>query len=171
MVSNFQQDLKFSHAQSEQPFWREVYKQAFPDMINMTDVRKDGWAQRAGIDRIITTASGSIYRIDEKTRRHAYNDFLLEFISNDVKQTPGWICKDLDCQFIAYAILPQKHCYLWPVVPLQRAWKQNGENWIKQYGYRYAQNQGYRTINCPVPMVELMRKISVAMFFRWDNCA
>jgi hypothetical protein len=138
-------------------------------MVNMTDVRKDGWAQRAGIDRIITTASGSVYRIDEKTRRQVYNDFLLEFVSNDVKQTPGWICKELNCEFIAYAILPQKHCYLWPVVPLQRAWQQHGASWIEKYGRRHARNQGYKTINCPVPIPELMKRICEAMFFRWQS--
>lgn len=166
-TANFQEDLAFSHAQADQPFWRDVYVQAFPDMAAMTDVRKDGWAQRGGIDRIITTSTGTVWKIDEKVRRKDYGDILLEYTSNSRTNAPGWVVKELACDFIAYAIVSTCTCYLLPVAPLQRAWRTHHMRWISEYGQVAAVNASYQTISCPVPIPELMHKISQAMFFRW----
>ena len=169
MIADFNKDLDYSHKQSDQPFWRVIYQQAFPDMVSMVDVRTDGWAQRGGIDRIIITMSGRVWKIDEKARRNVYNDILLEFISNDKTQAPGWVAKDLACDFIAYAQVPAKRCYLLPVVPLQRAWHKHGESWRQKYGQIAAENVNYKTWNCPVPITELMHKIAQAMYFTWNT--
>lgn len=166
-VANFAADLAFSHAQSDQPFWAEVYREAFPDMESMVNVRKDGWAQRGGIDRIITCASGRVWRIDEKVRREKWDDILLEVKSDIERDTPGWIVKDLACDFIAYAFLPTQECFLLPVQPLQRAWRQYGELWIREYETKEAPNNGWRTLNCPVPISFLMEAIAEAMLIRW----
>jgi hypothetical protein len=168
-VADFQADLKFSHDQADAPFWGEVYREAFPDMDSMTNVRKDGWAQRGGIDRIITTTSGRTWKIDEKVRREKWNDILLEMKSDIDRDTPGWVVKDLVCDFIAYAFLPTQECYLLPIHPLQRAWRLHGALWVKQYGTKKAPNKGWWTLSCPVPIPILMRKISEAMFIRWKS--
>jgi hypothetical protein len=127
-MHDFNQDLAYSRSQSDAPYWKQVYQKAFPDMTSMVDVRKDGWAQRGGIDRIIITTCGRIWKIDEKVRRRAYDDILLEFISNDITGSLGWIEKDLACDFIAYALVPTQQCYLFPVRPLQRAWQIQGKS-------------------------------------------
>lgn len=168
-AADFAADLAFSHAQADQPFWEQIYRLAFPDMASMTNVRKDGWAQRGGIDRVITTASGRVWKIDEKVRRQKWNDILLELQSDIARNLPGWVIKDLACDFIAYAFLPTRECFLLPVAPLQRAWREHGAVWRKRYGTREAPNNGWRTLNCPVPIPVLMEKIAEAMLFRWDS--
>lgn len=167
MIHDFQERLQYSHDQSEAPFWKEIYIRAFPGMKEMIDVRKDGWAQRGGIDRVIVTDTGRTWTIDEKVRSKDYGDILLEFISNDSTKSPGWVVKDLACDFIAYAVVPKKQCFLLPVLPLQRAWAQHNAVWLQKYGIKSAQNGFYNTLNCPVPYPELMRKISEAMFFKY----
>jgi hypothetical protein len=167
IYNDFRRDLAFSHDQADAPFWAEVYREAFPDMESMTNVRKDGWAQRGGIDRAVTTAAGRTWYIDEKVRREKWNDILLEIKSDIDRDAPGWIVKDLACDFIAYAFLPTQECFLLPVQPLQRAWRQYGELWVREYGTKKAPNNGWSTLNCPVPIPVLMRKISEAMFIRW----
>lgn len=167
--ANFVADLAFSHAQADQPFWGEVYREAFPDMVSMVNVRKDGWAQRGGIDRKIVTSSGRDWNIDEKVRREKWNDILLETKSDIARDAPGWIVKDLACDFIAYAFLPTQECYLLPIVPLQRAWRKHGALWLAEYGTKTAQNERWQTLNCPVPIPVLMRKVSEAMFIRWKS--
>lgn len=164
-MNDFDDDLEFSH--SQEAFWEGVYRIAFPDMESMTDVCKDGWAQRGGIDRLITTASGRVWKVDEKVRRETWPDILLETKSDVARNAPGWIVKDLACDFIAYAFLPSRECYLLPVQPLQRAWRQHGHIWLGEYGTREAKNNGWKTENCPVPIKEIMRKISEAMWMRW----
>jgi len=71
--------------------------------------------------------------------------------------------KPLACDFIAYAYAPSGVCYLLPVVPLQRAWRQHGRQWIKEYGQRRAQNPGYVSVGVPVPRAVLMWAIVDAM--------
>ena len=65
--------------------------------------------------------------------------------------------------FIAYAFAPSGICYLLPVAPLQRAWRQHGKEWIRRYGTRRAQNVGYVSVSVPVPKDVLMRAIAMAM--------
>jgi hypothetical protein len=167
--ANFADDLAWSQAQSDQSFWGDVYRQSWPDMASMTIIRKDGWAQRGGIDRSVTLHSGRTYTIDEKARRKKWPDILLELQSDIERKTPGWIVKDLACDFIAYAFVPTRECYLLPVAALQRAWRKHGEIWLREYKTRTAENEGWQTLNCPVPIPILMRKISEAMYFRWQE--
>lgn len=169
MVAEFNADLQFSQDQATQPWWREVYGQAFPDMTGMHDVRNDCEAQIAGVDRIVVTSAGRIWKIDEKVRRKDYGDILLEYISNDRKRSPGWVVKDLACDYIAYAIVPSRACYLLPVPALQRAWLKHGNEWLRKYGSKISANDFYNTLNCPVPVPVLMHKIAQAMFFRWSD--
>ena len=59
-------------------WWTDVYRGAFPDLLSMTNVRKDGWAQRGGIDRVLTLSSGKTITVDEKVREKVWPDILLE---------------------------------------------------------------------------------------------
>lgn len=162
---DFEQCLSQSHAASDLPFWEETYRKAFPNMEAMVDHRKDGEHQRAGIDRSIILDNAVQILVDEKVRGRnrktglVYEDIALEFISNDRFNTPGWVCKPLRCDYIAYAIAPVGRCYLLPVLQLQGAWRQCGNEWKERYGVRPVVNFGYRTLFTPVPVAVLYKAI------------
>jgi hypothetical protein len=77
-VHNFSDSLEKSKAQEDAAWWPVVYKKAFPGYVAAVSVRNDGWAQRGGIDRVITLKSGKTVTVDEKVRYESYNDILLE---------------------------------------------------------------------------------------------
>jgi hypothetical protein len=152
-----------SEQYAEADWWLPVYRRAFPRLQSAVSVRDDGWAQRGGVDRVLTLSCGRTYTVDEKVRTEDWPDVLLEQWSDEARRIPGWVQKPLACDFIAYAYAPSGVCYLLPVVPLQRAWRQHGREWIERYGTRRALNPGYVTASVPVPRAELMRAIADAM--------
>lgn len=158
-MHDFNQCLEFSHSASDLPIWREIYEKAFPSMIGMHDHRGDGEHQRAGIDRQIILGNSKQILIDEKVRRKDYGDILLEYLSVEEKNTPGWVCKPIRADYIAYAILPTGMCYLLPVQQLQSAWVKCGSEWISIFKPRRARNNGYTTVNVGVPANLLFRAI------------
>ena len=133
VVHDFDKSLALSHAAEDLPFWKEVYSKAFPTMIAMHNHRQDGDHQRQGIDRSIILENSKQILIDEKVRFKAYNDILLEYWSNEKRQVPGWVCKPLLADYIAYAIAPLGKCYLLPVLQLQEAWRRHGKQWIEDF--------------------------------------
>jgi hypothetical protein len=159
----FEESLALSEAFSEAPWWFDLYRKAFPTIVSAVGVRDDGWAQRGGIDRVITLKCGRVFTVDEKVRTNDWPDILLERWSDQERRKPGWVQKPLACDFIAYAFAPSRRCYLLPVAPLQRAWRMNGRQWIERYGERHALNPGYRSSNVPVPITALMHAITAAM--------
>jgi len=158
----FAESLAVSHAASDHPMWLCIYRQFFPDMVACVDHREDGEHQRAGIDRSIVLGNSKQILVDEKVRAKDYGDILLEYVSVDRTNAPGWVCKPLRADFIAYAILPRGKAYLLPVPALQKAWRERGDHWRQAYGTRAAQNNGYRTLNVPVPFAQLFRAITAA---------
>ena len=167
--NNFAECLEESHKAEDLPFWEQVYKRAFPTMIAMLNHRKDGDHQRAGIDRSIILENSKQLLIDEKIRgrnkitRKVYNDIALEYLSDKDKNTPGWVCRPLLADYIAYAIAPLGKCYLLPVQQLQLTWQNNNELWRKQFPVITAKNKynGYywETISCCVPVNVLFKAI------------
>jgi len=115
-----------------------------------------------GIDRIIMLANGQSISIDEKKRGKVYGDILLEYISVDTTGAPGWIEKDLVIDYLAYAFIPSKRCYLFPWLLLRRAWRQFGEGWKEKYCKIIAQNNGYQTISVAVPIEILQAAVASA---------
>jgi len=65
---DFYASLALSESFANAPWWMDIYRKAFPTLISAVSVRSDGWAQRGGIDRVITLACGRTYTIDEKVR-------------------------------------------------------------------------------------------------------
>ncbi len=141
-----------------------IYRRAFPSLRSAVAVRSDGWAQRGGIDRLLTLACGRTYTVDEKIRTEDWPDVLLERWSDEAARSPGWVQKPLAADFIAYAHAPAATCVLLPVPALQRAWRQHGRQWIGLYGQRRARNAGYTSVSVPVPRGVLMQAIVEAMF-------
>ena len=169
-VHNFATSLRCSETQVNAAFWEAVYRKAFPTMAAMVPIRQDGWAQRGGIDRIIVLASGKEIKIDEKVRQRDFNDVLLEYWSNTERRIPGWIAKDLACDFVAYAYLETQRCFFLPFPLLRRTWKQHGREWVsraekEEEGYKkvVAQNRGYTTTSVAVSWDILYQAICDAM--------
>jgi hypothetical protein len=111
-VHDFRERLAFSQQAGHEDFWQAVYKKAFPDMIFAQLCSEKCPGQYLGIDRVIHLRTGKTLLIDEKKREEDYPDILLEYISVDKLQTPGWMECDLLIDFLAYAFMPTKRCYL-----------------------------------------------------------
>lgn len=163
MLHNFEESLALSNSYADAEFWTDVYREAFPTLRSCVCVRQDGWAQRAGIDRVLTLECGRTIPVDEKAREKVWPDILLEDWSDFERKKPGWVQKPLLCEFINYAFVPSKTAYLLPTQTLQRAWRLNGSAWTETYGHRAAKNNGYTTTSVPVPIDVLMRALSGAM--------
>jgi len=159
-MNDFIDDLAYSHACEDAACWAQIYRMAFPTMMAMHSHKADGDHQRNGIDRSVILDNGKQILIDEKARRrHDTGDIMLEYVSNNVRGTPGWVEKRLMCDYIAYAFIPSGTAYLFPVVQLQAAWSKNKESWLASFGTRAAKNNGYETFNCPVTTNLLFKEI------------
>lgn len=176
MLHDFQESLARSHEAEDAPWWKDVYSRAFPGFLSMVSVRADGWWQRGGIDRVITLRSSKTIYIDEKVRAKDWGDIALERWSDREKKTPGWIQKDLACDFIAYAFVPSQRCYLFPFLTLRKAWLLEGRRWCelaeeKSGGFSVvlAPNRGYVTESIAVPTDILLATIRQAMVVSWGE--
>jgi hypothetical protein len=166
-VHSFARSLERSAKESDNPIWETVYRKAFPSLASVVCVREDGWAQRGGIDRLLVLASGKTLSVDEKVRERDYGDVLLEYWSNYERRVPGWIAKDLACDFIAYAVLPTKKCYLLPFQTLRQAWRNNRNEWVNDFREVKADNGTYTTVSVAVPVGVLFDSLRDAMTVRW----
>lgn len=171
MIHDFAESLAASHAASDLPIWEQIYRRAFPTFCAMVDHRDDGEHQRAGIDRSVILANSKQLLIDEKVRNKDYGDILLEYVSNDRFNSPGWVCKPLRADYIAYAIVPAGRCYLLPVIQLQIAWAKYGEFWKQEFRHVPAQNNGYTTHSVAVPPERLFSAIGGALRVSFDKVA
>ena len=162
-VHDFADSLAASHRASDLPIWEEIYRKSFPDFLAMVDHRQDGEHQRAGIDRSVILENSKQILIDEKIRWKPYPDIAVEFLSNDRTGAPGWACKPLRADYIAYAIAPLGMCYLLPVIQLQQAWRRKGELWKASCFIVRAPNRGYTTLSAAVPVHELFSEIGRAL--------
>ena len=88
-------------------------------------------------------------KIDEKIRVKAYGDILLEVWSDYDRKKPGWIKKDLECDYIAYAFKQTMLCYILPFQQLRKAFETHGEAWERN-GLQFAE-RGLRELeHCPL---------------------
>lgn len=171
MIHDFAESLAASHAASDLPIWEQIYRRAFPTFCAMVDHRDDGEHQRAGIDRSVILANSKQLLIDEKVRNKDYGDILLEYVSNDRFNSPGWVCKPLRADYIAYAIVPAGRCYLLPVIQLQIAWARHGDLWKHEFRNVPAHNNGYTTHSVAVPPERLFPAIGGALRVSFDKVA
>lgn len=176
MTHEFNKSLELSHKNEDALWWPAIYGKAFPGYLSSVSVRDDGWAQRGGIDRVITLKSGKTVTVDEKVRSASYGDIALEQWTDHEKRKPGWIQKELACDYIAYAFVPDERCYLLPFLALRRAWLENGREWIQRAkasagGYRVvdARNPGYVTRSIAVPIPDLLSSVAQALLVDWST--
>lgn len=179
-IHAFAQSLERSRMHTDAAWWEEVYRKAWPNFLMMGSIGEDGWSQRSGVDRVVTLKSGRSILIDEKVREKDWGDILIELWSmvpkDGRKPTPGWACKPLNCEFIAYAIAPTKTCYLLPTLTLQRAVRVNGKAWVglagdnaEGFAIKRADNGWYFTENLAVPLPRLLTALGDAMTVRWGD--
>lgn len=163
----FQEDLAFSLGASEETFWDAVYRKAFTN-FQYSELCTDLAKQKEGIDRTIYLTNGNVLWVDEKVRRKTYRDILLEHTSNVERGTPGWMEKDLAMDYLAYAFMPTKVCYLFPWPLLRRAWLQYRLKWRTEYwdtapGTTRLPGGGfYMTHSVAVPIDVLQRAVTTA---------
>jgi hypothetical protein len=148
-------------------------------MKAMINHRQDGEHQRAGIDRSIILENSKQILIDEKVRGKnkktgiIYEDILLEYWSNFEQKIPGWICKSLRADYIAYAIAPLGICYLLPIPQLQKVWKINGDFWKRIYPTIKAENKNdygnfWTTISVGIPVNVLFKAIGQCLRIKFE---
>jgi hypothetical protein len=155
-IHDFKECLAFSEQASHEDFWQSVYKKAFPDMIFATLCTENCSGQRAGIDRVIHLKNGKTLLVDEKKRRTEYDDILLEYESCSTTHAAGWMEKNLMIDYIAYAFITSKRCYVLPWLNLKRAWNHYKKEWLEKYKIPAAKNNGYYTSSVAVPTHELL---------------
>lgn len=187
-VNDFAERLAYSHAQSDQPWWDDIYRRAFPDLVHTIDLRHDGWHQKAGRDRAVILSNGKTIYVDEKAREDDYGDIFVEVWSVYPKgckgsgyppvagAVPGWACKPLDCDYLAYAIVPQRTCYLYPFQGIRSAWELYGNLWrghaqCRRHGYcwRAAANARYDSIGICMPPDALWDSVKDALTLKWEG--
>lgn len=169
-INDFNECYEMAESGKCEPFWEEVYKRAFPNMTNqMRGKQSTCLSQQNGVDRIIFLENNKTINIDEKVRKETWNDIALEYISNDKKNTPGWMEKELFIDYLAYAFLPIKTAYLFDWRMLKRAWVFYKESWIKKYHKVKALNKTYTTISVAVPIEDLRNACSIAAIIRLDE--
>ena len=161
-MHDFKQSLEKSNESKLKAFWLPIYKEAFGNFVQFMACDVDCKIQRQGIDRVIILDNGRALYIDEKVRYKEYNDVFLEITSVDNTGALGWMEKDLAIDYLAYAFIESKTCYLFDWRMLRRAWKYYKDKWVKEYGTRTVPNNGYNTIGVPVPISVLLDKVSGA---------
>lgn len=113
--------------------------------------------QRAGNDLVLHFADGTDQTVEEKIRFRTrpdgtdYPDVLLETISNDVTQTPGWAIKPFAADWLCYYRVHSDITLLFPGDAVRAAVRLHIEEWKQRYREKPAQNVGYRTWNVAVP--------------------
>ncbi len=161
-IHNFTEQLEYSEQASDELFWDAIYRKSFPNLVNHMIASGDIKSQRMGIDRVVFLSNGKTLYIDEKKRRKEWGDILLEYISVDKTNAPGWIEKDLSIDYLAYAFMASQRVYLYPWDMLRRAWNYYKPEWIDAYKRVEAKNNGYTTISVAVPIDVLQNAVSLA---------
>lgn len=158
-----------SQAPENEKWWEEVYRKAFPNFQCFMPLLGDSDLQRKGVDRIVALTAGPALYFDEKIRRGEYNDILIEYEANDRTHAPGWIEKDLEIHYIAYAFQTSGRVYFLPWALLKRTWKIYKDQWLgdakaERNGLSLipGRNRNYTTWNVAVPIDTLIAAIAYA---------
>jgi len=180
VVHSFRADLALSNQHADDPFWQEVYRTAFPTMIATHVIKQDGWAQRGGIDRVVLLASSRTVHIEQKVRRDVWPDIALEYWSNYEMRQLGWMEKDAATDYLAYAFLPTRQCYLFDFLSLRRTWKAHRTEWLERArrdegGFKTIPSENeqrngakYTTWCVAIPIDKLLAALNTHMCIEWS---
>jgi len=137
------------------PFWSELYRQIWPGYTHhVVETRKR--EQERGIDHYVYVDDNEPILIDVKVRFEAHADVLLEFLSNDIRNKPGWAAKELDANFVLYAtVVPSEgttKCVAW--LMWHKDVREALPRFLDRRVYR-VRNDGYCSLNVAVYPWEL----------------
>jgi len=161
VVHSFSDQLEYSSRLSDEASWVAFYQRLWPNMVSAVRIDAPGQAQRDGVDRLVILANGREFRIDEKKRKRAYMDILLEewsvyYGERDSRNKIGWALDATKrCDFVAYAIVPLHKCYLLPFEILRQAFMAHRSEWARRFRVPPAPNHGYVTMNVAIPTADL----------------
>lgn len=124
--------------------------------------------QKLGIDAWLMFPEGSVPQtIDYKYRQWCMGenpDVLLEYYSDEKKQTPGWARNSkLVTDYVVYVYMPDKATYVFDSKVLHRLLRKNHDEWVDKankgkdgFGWSRADNTGkwgdWTTLNMIVPL-------------------
>lgn len=134
-----------------------IYRHEFGQTIGIH--RYDGRSardlsvQRLGIDLAILLPDGqTLITVEEKIRFRKFDDILVEIISNDRTQKPGWAFT-FQADYLMYYRTPlPKHYGLYNRDPFKRTVAENIKTWKNRYQIITAKNEGYNTISVAIPI-------------------
>jgi hypothetical protein len=159
-VLSFKERRGFS--ESHDALWEKAYQRYFPDMVGIMKCARGKYpGQGQGIDRVIQLASGATLRIEEKEREKDYGDILLEYEHSD--GVAGWIEAPLTVDYLAYAFIPSGRVYLFPWELLRKAWRDNKNEWKRDYRTVKGNNGRYESYSIAVPVNLLLNAVCNAM--------
>lgn len=160
-IHKFDDELLYSLDLEESKYLDSVYKQIFPGLedIRFIETRAE---QRKGMDKRLHFENGATITFEEKKRRVAYGDILLEIWSVWEKRIEGWLYTS-HADYISYFIPSSQKLYILPLLLLRKAWARNQEQWTDQYRELRAKNEGYTTISRAIPTNVLLSAIQREM--------
>lgn len=160
-VHDFDINLFYSLDPEESDYLDSVYKQIFPGLKDI-EFMKTREEQRKGIDKKLHFENGATITFEEKKRRVAYDDILLEIWSVSEKRIEGWLYTS-HADYISYFIPSSQKLYILPLLLLRKAWARNQEQWTDQYRELRAKNEGYTTLSRAIPTRVLLPAIQREM--------
>jgi len=171
-INYYKEDLKFSKKITIRKMMNHHYRKSkyfsstYGSILKITPIQGKT-LQIKGVDLIIDFENGRRIYIDEKVRRKwvKYKDILLEEYHDYDKKIPGWLKEGQLTDYVIYVKLSTRKVYILPFKILLLVWKENYENWWRQYGRVLAKNKWYtpkryRTSCIPIPPDILLNKIN-----------
>lgn len=173
----FQRQLKSSYDRQLNELMNDFYKSFFSDAQEIivhdatsTDpnVKKlDKRLQKQGIDKTILLKNGKKCTIEEKFREPKFwnnrsTDILLEYISIDKDDIPGWVyTSKADYLVILYKneSIEESQVYVFPFNPI-REWVMHNDLKFKSYPDVVAHNTNWNTISKIVPVNDIFMMLS-----------
>jgi len=124
--------------------------------------------QFKGIDKIVMTAGGKIFKIEEKVRRRDYGDILVELYADNnfylkAHRGTGWIMKDYSCDIIMFYYENTDRSIIFSWKMFQYIFKIKMSEWYdyaknRQFGFSlkkaentYRNGGKYHSLNMVVP--------------------
>jgi hypothetical protein len=159
-LNDFDTDLEYSLSESENEMFDRFYYRVFP-ALEKIEVVDDLERQLQGIDKVLHFRNGKAVLIDEKKRRTDYGDIIIEIWSNTEKKKAGWVFKPMT-DYVVYAVMPSKKCYLLPSL-LLKIWVKRNWNNLSDYKKVVAKNTGYTTTSYAVPTQKLLNDLRMLM--------
>ncbi len=104
------------------------------------------------------TLDGTHLFLEIKVRETVYSDILIETISNDITEAPGWIIYS-DADVLVYLFIENQKVSTRSLILNMQELKDWFRPRFNDYPQKYAQNPGYKTVFHIVPINELPERV------------